>query len=1123
MHLMKNVGMTSYVKALMSVHRYKSICRFRELLRIQISEYFDLSWSISQKKLSGAYMLLAVTLAGTARVALAQASGQAKVWQGTVTLPTYEEGAPDLNPPFDSWATTEFNYPYTMRTSLTGVKKNEVWRAIFLENEYLKCTVLPDLGGHLYNCTDKINGQSMFYANPSIKKAEIGHRGAWAAFGVEYNFPVSHNWASLSPVDFAYSAQSDGSASVTVGNIDRPYGMQWNVDLTLRPGSTLLEEKVTLYNRSDVRHRFYWWDNAGVQVWDDSSIEYPMRFAAAHGFTDVYQWPVLAPGGKDVSLLRNQTEGPVSYFSHATRETFMGIWNPKTQAGTAQFSEFQDLPSKKIWSWGSDPAGLAWRTALSDNQSSYVEVQAGLFRNQETYAFLDPGQTILFREYWMPLRGIGGISRANKAAILKLEVHGSNVFTSLNVNSAILGANIAIKQGTALVWSGTANLRPEVTWSNTAFIQEKAPKVSFELKDSQGKLLLTQTDGEYDWDSVSSVKTGPQQTYSPPVPSARSEDDWLQVGRDQELNGQVLLAIDTYERALQRYPQSFSLEVAAGRLAASLQRFAEAEPLLKAAQARDTPNALVAYYLGITEEGLGQLREAETTFDISYRQASLRAPAAQRLAELRARNGELQKAYLFAKAAAEAEPLDFKAQEQVEALARAGAEASKAGDLVQSGLALDPTSDFLKNEVGQPDLPHLAADPYRVLRVAAEYMELGLYQRASQMLETTYPEVPINQSEPGSVLPQFHPLVAYYAAYCKAKLGMDAGKSWRAASQLSPSLIFPSTEMDHLVLNAALSENSEDATAQYFLGTLLFAKGLYNEGIAHWTEAQRLSPRLPVVAVDLGTAWLERKRDPSRALEWFQQGLENDPYNPRVYMGLDEAMSLTDMSPPERAAALSRYPQADLPQSKMPANLVYQLALTRAEAGQFASAEALFQGRFFPSEEGGISSDQVLFEILLMQAEADAKLANSKSADDLLRGRLAGLSMDGASSQGYFRMAQVARACRQHEMEQQLLTKAAAGRTFADNVWASRAQKALGIYDVQRTTTAFERALPALGSPAELSTYTSYHWYGIGMMQAALGWQEQAAQSFHNALLLRDEWMSHHLSRAALAALSNPQ
>ena len=187
------------------------------------------------------------------------------------------------NPPFDQFATDRFNYPYTLRNNLTGRRAEHQWRAIYLENEYLKCSVLPDIGGHLYTCVDKINGKPMFYANPSIKKAEIGYRGAWAAFGVEFNFPVSHNWVSMSPVDFAFARHDDGSASVTVGNIDRVYGMQWTVELVLRPRSTVLEQRVTLYNRSDVRHRFYWWNNAGVEVWDDSRIQYPMHFAASHG------------------------------------------------------------------------------------------------------------------------------------------------------------------------------------------------------------------------------------------------------------------------------------------------------------------------------------------------------------------------------------------------------------------------------------------------------------------------------------------------------------------------------------------------------------------------------------------------------------------------------------------------------------------------------------------------------------------------------------------------------------------------------------------------------------------------------------------------------------------------
>ena len=526
-------------------------------------------------------------------------AAQVKVWQGTLTLPTYQEGQPDPNPPFDIYATNRINYPYTMRTNLTGVKADHTWRAVFLENEYLKCTVLPDFGGRLYTCIDKVSGQPMFYANSSIKLAQVGYRGSWAEFGVEFNFPISHNWASASPVDFAYAAHDDGSASVWVSNIDRVYGMQWTVELVLKPGSSLLEQRVTLYNRSDLRHRFYWWNNAAVQVWDDSRIEYPMRFVASHGFTDVYPWPIDAQG-RDLSLIKDQTNGPVSLFVHGSHEPFMGVWNPKTQTGTAHFAEYRDLPGKKTWSWGADAAGLEWRKALSDDDTACVEVQGGLFRNQETFAFLEPGHSIHFSEYWMPVRGTGGISRANKVGVVYFDDHSSQISVALNVNERISGAQISLTQNGTALWSGTADLAPEKTWSQTISPKDAA-KVTFELKDSAGHSLLKQTDGEYDWDPESSIHVGHQQATQFPEPAKRSEDDWLQAGQNLELNGKVLLALGDYESALEKFPRSQSLLIAAGRLAVSLQRYEEADRLLELAHKRDTPNSEIAYYLGNCE------------------------------------------------------------------------------------------------------------------------------------------------------------------------------------------------------------------------------------------------------------------------------------------------------------------------------------------------------------------------------------------------------------------------------------------------------------------------------------------------------------------------------------------
>src|SRR5438046_28579 len=399
---------------------------------------------------------------------------QVRVWEGVLNLPAYEEGAPDPNPPFDEFASGRFNYPYTMRKEVTDRRAEHQWRSIYLENEYLKCSVLPDLGGHIYTCIDKISGQPMFYANPSIKKARIGYRGAWAAFGVEFNFPVSHNWVSMSPVDFAHAGHEDGSASVTVGNIDGASGMECPVELTLRPASTVVAD------------------------------------------------------------------------------------------------------------------GLDWRKALSDNNSAYVELQAGLFRNQETYAFLEPRQSIAFTEYWIPVRSTGGISRANLAGVVHLERKAGILAVSFNANRELPDATIQILDGNTSLLNEKSDVVPERAWKREIQIPSATRNYTFELKNSEGALLLRQTEGEYDWTPESEIKVGPQISYTVPEERRRTEDDWLEQGKTEELNGNLLAALETYKEALVKFPTDFELLKAAGRLDASLERFEEAVSHLSAAHNRNT-------------------------------------------------------------------------------------------------------------------------------------------------------------------------------------------------------------------------------------------------------------------------------------------------------------------------------------------------------------------------------------------------------------------------------------------------------------------------------------------------------------------------------------------------------
>jgi tetratricopeptide (TPR) repeat protein len=1054
-------------------------------------------------------------------IPLASATAQVRVWQGTLTLPTYEEGLPDPNPPFDQYANNRFNYPYTLRHNLTDRRTDHVWRALFLENEYLKCSVLPDIGGHLYSCTDKISGKPIFYENPSIKKANVAYRGAWAAFGIEFNFPVSHNWVTASPVDFAFGQKADGSASIQVGNIDRVYGMQWTVELILRPRSTLLEERVTLNNRSDVRHRFYWWNNAGVQVWDDSRIQYPMRFAASHGFREVQPWPVDADG-TDLSIIKNHTKGPVSLFVHGSREPFMGVWNPHTNTGTVHYADFAQLPAKKVWSWGVDADGLDWRKALSDNNSGYIEIQAGLFRNQETYAFLEPRQTISFSEFWMPVREIGGISRANLAGVVNLSRRDNALVVGLNVNQPLPGVTLHILTGNQELFEVRADLTPEQTWSHEVPNANPQQKYTFELWDAKGTVLLRQTEGEYDWTPVEEIHVGPQKSYQIPEPTNRAEDDWLQLGNQQELNGRLLQALQTYQDAIANFPASFEARKAAGRLCASLLRFKEAKDYLDPVHARDTSNDEVSYYLGISYEGLRQNRDAREAFEGAYRMPDFHAAAALRLAELCAREGRLDQAESYLEEAQRVSPDDLRTAEELVAVLRAAGKKQQSEKLAQEWLARFPQRYFLLEEMGKPDLNHLGDDAERVLNVAAGYIRLGLYSLALEALSRDYPPAVADESEPGAPPPHKHPMVAYFRGYCREKLGQSGAADFSAASKLSTAYVFPSRAEDIEVLNAALHANPQDANAHYLLGTLYFSRGTTDDALDQWEQARKLNPQIPVLHASMGRALLHVKNNPEQALNVFQEGLHADPTNVELYTGIDQAMSILRRPPQERVAALERYP--DRP--NMPSHLVYELILNLAESGDYDKALALFHNRFFQREEGGTNVRDVWLEVQLQRAMSLAQHGQCSQAVSIaehLGDRVPDLAFthDGLvpllrSARINYLLGKLYLTCNLPQKAQASFKHASEQSNLEDGVWSWKASQEVPGFRPDSAKQKLENVLQRTRSTSEISSRTGWWLYNAAMLDRAVGHSEKADAEFRSALLAPDQMLTYHLTRLAL-------
>src|SRR5437899_12569471 len=80
--------------------------------------------------------------------------GQAvRMREGTIEIPTYALGEEDPNPPFPL-ANRHRIYPYTMLGDLTDKLETKSYRAVYMENEFLKVITLPDLGGRVYSVYD---------------------------------------------------------------------------------------------------------------------------------------------------------------------------------------------------------------------------------------------------------------------------------------------------------------------------------------------------------------------------------------------------------------------------------------------------------------------------------------------------------------------------------------------------------------------------------------------------------------------------------------------------------------------------------------------------------------------------------------------------------------------------------------------------------------------------------------------------------------------------------------------------------------------------------------------------------------------------------------------------------
>ncbi|MFF0557586.1 DUF5107 domain-containing protein [Streptomyces sp. NPDC004266] len=276
--------------------------------------------------------------------------------------------------------------------------------AIVVENDRLRVTVLPGLGGRVHSLHHKPTGRELLYRNPVLQPAAFALNGAWFSGGIEWNIGATgHTALSCSPLHAATVRAPDGGPMLRLWEWERLRDLPFQVDLWLPEGSDFLYVGVRVRNPHERTVPAYWWSNTAVP--EERRILAPADAAWHHGHErGLDRLPVPVAGdGTDRSYPLNGAHAADYFYDLPEGQR---RWIAALDAdghGLVQTST-DALRGRKLFLWGTGRGGRRWQEWLTrPGTPGYAEVQAGLARTQLEHLELAGGAEFSWLEAYGPL------------------------------------------------------------------------------------------------------------------------------------------------------------------------------------------------------------------------------------------------------------------------------------------------------------------------------------------------------------------------------------------------------------------------------------------------------------------------------------------------------------------------------------------------------------------------------------------------------------------------------------------------------------------------------------------------------------------------------------------------
>ncbi len=805
-----------------------------------------------------------------------------QLYEQEITLPTYPLDEPEKCPIFYTGRVSQGAkgpiYPYPLLNRISDKRTDRTYKAVYLENEYLKICVLPEIGGRLFSGLDKTNGYNFFYQQHVIKPALIGMLGAWVSGGIEWNVPHHHRASTFMPVDYRLEERPDGSKTVWVGEVEPRHRMRWLVGLTLHPGKSYVEMTGRVLNRTPLAHSFLFWANVAVHANDEYQVIFPpaTEYATHHNKDQFVSWPVAREiygrqdyrKGVDISWWKN-IPVPSSFFAWNYDDDFIAGYDHGVDAGVVSLADHHVAPGKKAWVWGKNDQAAMWDKILTDSDGPYIELMTGAYSdNQPDYSWCLPYDTKSTSFYWYPIRGIQGLKNANLngAANLELSPDGTLRF-GFNTTQAHAAAKVTVHASGKKVYETNCDIAPDRPFAHKLRLRRgvKAEDVVIVLRDSADKELVR-------------YQPAPKANAPMPQPAQKPlKPEEIQTVEELFLTGQWLeqfhnAAIDPnlyYEEALKRDPGDLRTNIQMGAQYIKKGLYEKAEACLRKAIERAAKNYTTPkdgepyYYLGVALRYQDRRKEAYDAFG----RAALSHPwfSASRLnmAELDALDGRYTLALERADQSLAVNAQNVKALSLKTSVLRRLGKKDEAIAAANSARALDPLDFRAASELRLlcGDAPWAAEfkallrdDVRNYLELASDYASGGFYDDAIGVL---------TQAAEFSRYPMVYYDLGYYEE-CRGALD-KAREYYDKAASMPEDYCFPYQLESIRVLESALTQRPKDAKGHYYLGNLLYDHQP-EEAVRLWEKAVALDDSLAIAHRNLGFAHSRQKGSLQKAI-----------------------------------------------------------------------------------------------------------------------------------------------------------------------------------------------------------------------------------------------------------------